>query len=99
MNKTAFEVIKMIIAVKKEVPSLKTPFLCLHGSDDTIALPKSSSYLVEHSAVPTELKSIVLLPSLKHEIFHEKKPDGPAAILKVVEYFDAQYALKADGAV
>ena len=96
MNKTAYEVIKMIIAVKAAVPTLTTPFLCVHGSDDKVALPKSSTYLVDFSAVAPAEKSVIFFPSCKHEIFHEKKPDGPGAILKVVEYFESRFSLKAD---
>lgn len=99
MNKTAYEVIKMIQAVKTEVLTLKTPFLCLHGSDDKVALPASSSYLVQHSATAPSKKSVVFFPKLRHEIFHEKKPEGPGAILRAVEYFETQYALKADETV
>ena len=38
MNKSAYELIKWITAVKLEIPSIEVPFMCLHGSEDKIAL-------------------------------------------------------------
>lgn len=96
MNKTAYELIKMIIAVKVAVKSLNTPFLCIHGDNDKIALPKSSQFLVDTSPLDKNQKSVIFFPNCKHEIFNESKPNGPLAILKVVEYFESQYALNAN---
>ena len=96
MNKTAYELMKMIVAVKAALPAIKTPFLCLHGSDDKIALPKSSQYLVDNCGSDASQKSVILFPKLRHEIFFEKKPGGPEAMSKLVEYFETQYSLTAD---
>ena len=89
MNKTAYELIKWVTAAKQEIPNVTIPFLCLHGGADLIALPKGSAYLMEHSGTASSLKSISILPGLKHEIFHEKIPDGPNSIQCVLKYFES----------
>ena len=90
MNKSAYELIKWIAAVKKEIPTLKVPFMCLHGEADKIALPKGSVYLMEHSSTDNSQKNLFLLPNLRHEMFHEKIPYGHQSILKVLHYFESQ---------
>ena len=94
MNKSAYELIKWIAAVKLEIPSLKMPFMCLHGQADKIALPKGSVYLMEHSSTDESQKNIFLLPNLRHEMFHEKVPHGHQSILKVLNYFESQLVKK-----
>ena len=96
MNKTAYELIKMIIAVKVEVKTLNIPFLCIHGSLDKVALPKSSQFLIENSAIDETKKSVIYFPNSKHEIFSDKEPEASTSISKVVEYFESQYSLTAD---
>ena len=93
MNKSAYELIKWITAVKLEIPSIEVPFMCLHGSDDKIALPKGSHYLMEHSGTQESKKSLHILPNLRHEMFHEKIPHGHQSILKVLDYFENQFFL------
>ena len=95
MNKTAYEVLKMIAAVKAVIPSFKTPILCVHGHSDKVALPKSSQYFVDNAGTEKTKKSLQFLPDLKHEIFFEKKPYGPAAVKCVVDYFESQFSPKA----
>ena len=51
MNKTAYEIMKMTAVVKEEVKTIKTPFLCVHGSDDKVTLPAGSEYLFKNSAL------------------------------------------------
>eukprot|EP01036_Dinobryon_divergens_P037371 gene37371-48873_t len=60
MNKTAFEILKMIVEAKLELPKLKTATLCIHGTEDTIALPKGSEYLMEH--ISSTNKTLQLFP-------------------------------------
>lgn len=93
MNKSAYELIKWITAVKNEIPLLKVPFMCLHGSKDIIALPKGSTYLMEHSGTSESQKTLHMLPDLRHEMFHEKVPYGHQSILKVLDYFETQFFL------
>jgi len=45
MNKTAFETLKMIDEVKKVIPQIKVPFLCIHATEDTISLMKGSQFI------------------------------------------------------
>lgn len=89
MNKSAYELIKLVTAVKQEIPNITVPFLCLHGEKDLIALPKGSTYLMEHSGTAPSLKSINIFPGLRHEIFREKTPDGPNSIQCVLKYFES----------
>lgn len=89
MNKSAYEVIKWVAVVKEEIPNIKIPFFCLHGGDDIIALPKGSLYLMEKSGTIPSQKSISILPGLKHEVFHEKMPDGPNSVQSVLTYFES----------
>jgi len=93
MNKTAYELIKFIIEVKKELPNLKVPFMCLHGSADTICLPKGSEYMMENTGTDKDQKSYILLPNLMHDVFNEIPPHGNDAMIRVLNYFDAQIVL------
>jgi acylglycerol lipase len=90
MNKTAYELIKCIIEVKKELPNIKVPFMCLHGSADTICLPKGSEYMMKNTGTDKDQKSYVILPDLMHDVFNEIPPHGNDAMVRVLNYFDAQ---------
>lgn len=89
MNQTAHEVLKMIEACKKEIPHINVPMFIIHGTADTIALPKGSQYLYDNISTVEGDKKLKMCPELRHEVFHERKPDGPAAIKSVVDYIDS----------
>ena len=89
MNKSAYEMMKWIAVAKEEIPNIKVPFFCIHGGDDIIALPKGSLYLIENTGTIPSQKSVSILPGLKHEVFHEKMPDGPNSIQSVLTYFES----------
>lgn len=72
--------------------TLQLPFLCIHGANDTIALPRSSQYVLDHTGTPAALKSIFLVADSKHEPFHEGPAIRTAALECVVNYFEAQYS-------
>jgi hypothetical protein len=38
MNKTAYELLKMIVEVKEILPLVVSPFLCIHGDADQVSL-------------------------------------------------------------
>lgn len=58
MNRTGFEVLKMIDEVKQQLPQLTKPFYCIHGELDELAMPIGSHMLLEKSGTPQELKSL-----------------------------------------
>jgi hypothetical protein len=80
------------------LPFLQLPFLCIHGAQDTIALPKSSDYVLKNSATDAALKSVHIIADAKHEPFHEVAAIKQASIAYVVAYFEAQYQQVVDGA-
>lgn len=89
MNKSAYELIKCISAVKDEIPNVQIPFMCLHGEKDTIALPRGSQYLLDNTGTAPSLKSLSILPDLRHEVYHERLPEGPQTIQSVLTYFES----------
>ena len=86
-NKTAYELLKMLPLVKTAISNLSIPFLALHGAEDSIALPKGSEFLLEHSATPMEKKTLKIYPGYKHELLNE----GPDILETIVDYFEAEY--------
>lgn len=89
LNRTAYEVLQMIKVCRDEkIQTLTVPFLALHGAEDRVTLVKGSHYLMEKSATPAEDKELIVMPGLKHDIFHEKQPDGNECIKTVVNYLD-----------
>jgi esterase/lipase len=89
MNKSAYELIKWVAVVKEEIPSVKIPFMCLHGEKDIIALPRGSQYLLDNTGTSPSQKSLSILPDLRHEVFHERLPEGPQSIQSVLTYFES----------
>lgn len=91
MNKTAYEVLKMIDEVKSSLPQITVPFFAVHGAVDKVALSTGSEYLMMHTGTPAELKSLKLYPRLKHEMFHEDSVSREQAIADVVAYLEQQH--------
>lgn len=89
MNKSAYELIKWISVVKDEIPNVQIPFMCLHGEKDIIALPRGSQYLLDNTGTAPSLKSLSILPDLRHELYHERLPEGPQTIQSVLTYFES----------
>jgi alpha-beta hydrolase superfamily lysophospholipase len=89
MNKSAYELIKWIPVVKEAIPNVTIPFMCLHGEKDVIALPRGSQYLLDNTGTPPSLKSLSILSDLKHEVYHERLPEGPRTIQSVLAYLDS----------
>ena len=67
------------------------PFLCIHGAEDKVALPKSSDYIYSNAGTDIEDRQLYVIPGAKHEPFHETAAIRTGAIQYVVEYFEAQY--------
>ena len=86
MNKSAYEVLKMIDAVKLVLPKINIPAHCVHGANDTVAMPSGSEYLFKHLGTPEGQKSIHVYPGQLHELFHEDLTSRTKAINDVADY-------------
>jgi acylglycerol lipase len=88
-NLTAREVMTMVKLCKETLSScLKIPFLCLHGEEDSVGLPKGSVYLHDHATqVIASQKSYRIYSKLRHEIFHEIQEQSDICIHDAVKYF------------
>jgi hypothetical protein len=73
--------------------ALQLPFVCIHGANDTIALPASSQYVYNHAGTDPAHKSVHLIADSKHEPFHESPAIRTAAIDFVVNYLEEQYRI------
>lgn len=87
-NVTAREILKLTAVCKAEIPRITLPFLCLHGGEDQIALPSGSQFLFERAGTELSLRRLKIFPGLKHECFHELRPQGPESIALVVQFFN-----------
>jgi len=85
-NRTAFQALRMTREVKEKIGKVKTPFFCIHGTDDQLALYQGSEYFVGDGKNP--LKRLKLYPNLRHELFYEKEPERTDAMQQVVRYFE-----------
>lgn len=100
MNKTAFELIKMIKVVKSEkIVALTKPFLCFHGAIDTICLSKGTELLYNNSGTFITNKSMEIIPNCKHEVIHEVSPYKEQIIEMIINYYESQYHIKNDGQI
>jgi alpha-beta hydrolase superfamily lysophospholipase len=87
-NITAREVMTMVKLCKEIIPSLNIQFFCMHGGDDSIALPNGTFYLIESTkSVPIIKKRYCIYPKLRHELFHEIAGESERCIGDAVEYF------------
>jgi acylglycerol lipase len=87
-NKTAKELLSLIVKCKDEVPRIALPFLCLHGADDQIALKSGSEFIFKNAGTELAQRRIHIFPGLKHDVFHELRPHGPESIAMVVSFLD-----------
>lgn len=92
MNKTAYEVLKMIDEVKTTLPVITIPFYAVHGAVDKVALSIGSEYLMTHTGTSAHEKSLKVYPRLKHELFHEDLVSREQAIADVVMYLEQQHS-------
>jgi acylglycerol lipase len=90
-NKTAFELLKMIDAVKSEVPNITSvPFFLIHGKDDTIALPEGSQWVFDNVGCDKggKQKEIHIKDGLRHEVLHEGKTATDECIQQIINFID-----------
>jgi alpha-beta hydrolase superfamily lysophospholipase len=105
MNITARELMKMVNACKEETPLIVSPFLVIHGQDDTLGMEEGAQWFHDHAGTIAENKQIAIYPGLRHELFHEKAASS-APIFELVGTFlsegvteSFQNSLIGDGAV
>ncbi|RYG66235.1 hypothetical protein EON64_10205, partial [archaeon] len=89
MNRTARELLCLIREVKAEVPRITLPLLCIHGAEDTIALPISSQYIIQYAGTELAQRKLMIFPGLRHECFHEIPPHDKEAMGCVGDFFDS----------
>mmetsp|Transcript_9040 Transcript_9040/g.14996 ORF Transcript_9040/g.14996 Transcript_9040/m.14996 type:complete len:366 (+) Transcript_9040:52-1149(+) len=90
-NKSAYELVKLIAKAKEEIPNITVPFVCMHGSLDTVTLPQGSEHMYRHSGTDITRKSLHIIDSARHEPFHESEPIRSEAIAFAANYFESQY--------
>lgn len=90
-NKSAFELIKMTLAVKEEIPNIAHPIYLLHGGADTICLPEGSQFYFDHVKTPADLKKLEIFPNLFHEISFEERTSAEL-VLNHIDTFLSQFA-------
>ncbi len=88
-NITAYEVSKMIEAAKLEIPNITVPFLCIHGTKDTLALVKGSQYLFDSAGTHADLKTIKIYEGYCHELFHEIPSVVEESLKDATDYIEA----------
>jgi acylglycerol lipase len=88
-NLTAFNVVKMIKDVVAEYPELKMPFLCIHGTADTLARVTGARELFDSVGTPQADRNITIYDGLHHELFHEGPADTEKCIGDVVKYLES----------
>jgi acylglycerol lipase len=92
MNKTAHEFLAMSLKARDLVPTLKIPFLVMHGEKDELILPKGSPFLYNFAGTVEADKKLIMYPCLKHELFNETEKEASECIDEAVTYV-IKYAL------
>lgn len=90
-NQTAKVAITLIANVKKEVPKMKMPFLCIHGEQDHIALKSGSEFIFKNAGTDIPDRKLHIVLNLKHEVFNEPAPKGQECIDYVVDYIEGHF--------
>lgn len=80
----ATEIFSAMTYVEENAHKIKLPMLLLHGSEDRLAAPESSSFL--DRTVTSVDKRLVIYQGLYHEIFNE--PEQLQVMTNIVEWLD-----------
>jgi acylglycerol lipase len=59
-------------SVLREIPSIRIPWLAVHGAEDSIAPPQGSQRLV--ASLGSSDKQLLMKPGLRHEVHNESAP-------------------------
>mmetsp|Transcript_23837 Transcript_23837/g.34962 ORF Transcript_23837/g.34962 Transcript_23837/m.34962 type:complete len:371 (-) Transcript_23837:116-1228(-) len=86
MNKTASEVLKMIHHARETLPTITLPLLCIHGQDDTVALPDGSQVIYDLAGTPAKHKTVEIIANLRHELLHEVQPASEQCLNRIAQY-------------
>ncbi|KAJ1413742.1 Alpha/Beta hydrolase protein [Ochromonadaceae sp. CCMP2298] len=89
-NKAAYELVQLLAEVKVQLPLVTVPFLCMHGAEDTVALPKGSEYIYKNAGTDITQRQLLIIPNARHEPFHETKKMREDAVRSVVDYLVKQ---------
>lgn len=74
--------------VEKDLPTLTTPILIMHGGDDVITPPHGSEMI--YAEVGSKDKTLKIYDGLYHEVYNE--PEREEVIADVITWIDAQIA-------
>ena len=89
-NKTAYEILQLISAVKEAVPRLTIPVFCIHGADDQIALKTGSEFIFQKAGTDITQRKLLIVQGCKHELLHELSPKDTETIDIIVNYYEEQ---------
>ena len=94
-NRSGYELLKLSVLAKAEVTRLPASLslLCIHGSEDAIALPRGSEFVFEHAQCDRARKRLHKVAGALHEPFHEREPLRSDAIACVTDFFQQQLHL------
>ncbi|XP_039127691.1 monoacylglycerol lipase-like [Dioscorea cayenensis subsp. rotundata] len=71
--RTGYEILRITSYLQQNLSKVKTPFLVLHGNDDTITAPEASRRLYEEAS--SSDKSIKLYEGLLHDLLFEPEKE------------------------
>lgn len=71
--RTGYEILRITSNLQQNLSKVNTPFLVLHGTDDTITAPEASRRLYEEAS--SSDKSIKLYEGLLHDLLFEPEKD------------------------
>jgi alpha-beta hydrolase superfamily lysophospholipase len=89
MNKSAYEILKMVKVAKEAVPTIKVPFLAVHGKTDQICIVESAQYLHDRSGTAKAKKSLVIIENCKHHPDYEVESVSSDFVAQVSNYVES----------
>lgn len=89
MNKTGYEILRLIAVVKVELPLITLPLLCIHGEDDSICKVRGAHQLMDTIGTVTSSKQIRIYPGARHELFEETEPTASDSVQRVISFFQS----------
>jgi acylglycerol lipase len=85
--RTATEIAKANrLLSKQRLADFHVPLLVVHGADDPISPPRSSTRL--HAAAGSADKTLVIHDGLRHDLFHETKPARGRVLAEIADWID-----------
>lgn len=84
--RTGYEILRITTFLQQNLTKLRTPFLVLHGTADSITDPKASQKLYEEASSTD--KSIRLLEGLFHDLLFE--PEREMIAGEIIDWFNSR---------